>query len=535
METTRPRPAECNPPTANDSTPPTFRFKQYLKWCLPALMVGALLRLGTLVAIPEAYFGSDSSSYFQATVKLWTHGHHFVFNEKRRWVYPMLCLPLPALPWSPAKSVAILQHLLGLGTVAGVGWIVAHSTRYRAVWVPLVTLLVAIDLGVLRDEHELIGDSVFLAAIVATAALAMPPGSLRARRRLFWFLIMAAVVAAIKPHGRGIWLGSILAAMLITRHPWRWKAEACAAVAAGIVIILTTGDKRQGHWLMLNAALPLVDLEGATWAKYRQALKPTALRARQDFERGQYAWTQKNYKKLLGGDIYPDLIDPVWTELARRKEDAEYSQVCGDLAKEAIRAHPFSFARLTLAKIAVAFSENVGPERFSPKWFWTSQDKENTDLWPRRPEELRLYYQREQSDYERLVAKRRTRQNLALPAIKFLYRVQNVQPLVWLRDHYDPATSTHWLTPGCLGILAAMGLGFCLRPSQFAATSVIWLPAMILVMTVFAIGDSKVQYTEPIRWAWLVVIAMGLDGILVLAFSKLRNIPPNGRPTVSAL
>src|SRR5579862_8364927 len=104
----------------NDSPPPAFTFRQYLKWSLPALIVGALLRLGTLAAIPEAFFGPDSSSYFQATVKLWSHGHHLVFDAKRRWLYPMLCLPLPALPWSPAISVAILQHLLGLLTIAGV-------------------------------------------------------------------------------------------------------------------------------------------------------------------------------------------------------------------------------------------------------------------------------------------------------------------------------------------------------------------------------------------------------------------------------
>ena len=83
----------------------------------------------------------------------------------------------------------------------------------------------------------------------------------------------------------------------------------------------------------------------------------------------------------------------------------------------------------------------------------------------------------------------------------------------------------HWLTPGCLGVLAAVGLGFCLRPSRFAATSVIWLPAMILMVTVFAVGDSKVQYTHPIRWAWLVVMAMGLDGIAAWIRRKCGSSP----------
>src|SRR5579862_7942803 len=114
----------------NDSPPPAFTCRQYLKWMLPALIVGALLRLGTLAAIPEAYFGSDSLSYFRATVGVWNHPHHLVIKEKRRWLYPLICVPLPALPWSPAISLAVLQHVLGIGIIAGVGWTVAHSTKY---------------------------------------------------------------------------------------------------------------------------------------------------------------------------------------------------------------------------------------------------------------------------------------------------------------------------------------------------------------------------------------------------------------------
>jgi hypothetical protein len=529
METIQQRPAAGSRAAGNDWPPAPFGFKQYLKWCLPALILGALLRLGLMAAAPEAYFGSDSASYFQATDKLWKHGHHFVFKEKRRWIYPMLCLPLPILPWSPAKSIALLQHLLGLGIIAGVGWIVAHLTKYRAVWVPLITMLVAIDLELLREEHELIGDSVFLAAIIATAAIAMPPGSLRLRRRLFWFLIMAAVVAAIKPHGRGIWLGSIVAAMVITGNPWRWKLEAWAAIAAGVAVILSTGEKRQANWLLLNSTLPLVNLEGAKWSIYRQALKPTVLKARQDFEQGQYAWTERVYKKAVG-DGDPTLIDPVWAELAGRKDDSEYLQVCKDLAMEAIAARPFAFAKLTLTKIGVAFAESAPVFRFNPAQFWKAQDQENTERWSKNPEEMRLYYGIDQPGYERLVEERSQRQNVALPALRYLHDVQNREPLVWVSENRDPATGRYWLTPGCLGVLAAIGLGFCLRPSRFAAISVVWLPAILLMLTVFAVGDSKLQYVLPVRWAWLVVMAVGLDGMTAWACSRLKGAPQQCAP-----
>jgi hypothetical protein len=510
--------------------PPAFRFKHFIWWCLPALIVGAVLRLGLLSAIPETYFGADSRSFFQATEKLWGLDHRLDFSEKRRWIYPLLCLPLPALPCSPALAISISQHLLGLATIFGVGWITAHYTKFRAIWVPLITMLMAIDLDLLSSEHELIADSVFLAAIVGTAASAMPPGSLRQRRRLFGFLLMAAVVAAIKPHGRGFWLGAILAAMLITRHPWRWKYEAWLAVAAGIAVILSCGEKRQADWLLLNSTLPLINLDSPKWSQYRQALKPTVLRARQDFERGQYAWTQREYKVALGwGD--PTLIDPVWAELTKRKGRTEYMRVCSDLATEAILGRPLAFAKLTATKIGIAFVKGAPPvRRLDPPIYWWLQGNENQERWSENPEEMRLFYKRDLPDYERLVAERSARRNVTMPFVRWLGDIQQREPLVWSREHLDPVSGIRWLSPGCLGVLAAIGMAFCLRPSRWAETSILWLPAILLLVTVFAIADRKTEYVLPVRWACLVVIAIGLDELVAWVAKRLKSQPRSAIP-----
>ncbi len=42
--------------------------------CLPALVLGAALRFTVIQALPEAYYGSDSNSYFQTTAELWNKG-----------------------------------------------------------------------------------------------------------------------------------------------------------------------------------------------------------------------------------------------------------------------------------------------------------------------------------------------------------------------------------------------------------------------------------------------------------------------------
>lgn len=513
-------------PPPQESAPATLKFRRLLWWCLPALIIGFIVRVGFITAVPEAYFGSDSPSYFQTADKLWKHRHHFVLREKRRWVYPLLCTPLPALPWSPAISVSIVQHLLGLGIILGVGWIVAHYTVRPGIWVPVATFLMALDMDLLRYEHELIGDTLFLAAIIGTVALAMPLDALKDRKRLFWFLLMAAVVVAIKPHGRGFWLGCILAAMLITRNPWRWKWEAWGAIALGVVVILTSGEKRQAKWLLLNSSLPLVNLDGAKWAKYREALRPIVLKARHDYEIGQYAWTQREYKHPLG-DGNPETIDPVWAELAGRKDEAEYLQVCSDLAKEAILTHPFAFAKLSLEKVGIAFAEHEREVRCDPAIFWKLQVGDDDPYWTSNPSELELFYHRDRAAFDRLVADRSGRKNYALPVVSVLQDLEYREPFAWMRARAD-ASGRQWLTPGFLVFCAILGLGFCLRPSRFAATSLLWLPASLVMVTVFAVGDCKCQYVTPIRWAWVTVALMGLDGLLVLAasrFSKKKLAP----------
>jgi len=47
-----------------------FGWKQCFWLCLPALLVGAALRIWLLAVIPEGSYSADSPSYFETTVKL---------------------------------------------------------------------------------------------------------------------------------------------------------------------------------------------------------------------------------------------------------------------------------------------------------------------------------------------------------------------------------------------------------------------------------------------------------------------------------
>ncbi|MFM7621931.1 MAG: hypothetical protein ACKO57_03030, partial [Alphaproteobacteria bacterium] len=146
-------------------------FREFIWLCLPALLLGLVMRLHFLWVTPQGYFGADSGSYYQFAHDLFTEGV-FELNPKRRWFYPIvlaLLTPLPAACW---YLVPLFQHLLGLATVAGIGWITLRLSTYPRLTIPLVTILAALWPRMLWYEHEFIAESFLLAAFVLTVSLA---------------------------------------------------------------------------------------------------------------------------------------------------------------------------------------------------------------------------------------------------------------------------------------------------------------------------------------------------------------------------
>ena len=76
-----------------------------------------------MMALPEGYCGTDSNSYFETTTSFWTE-NHLALKSKRRWIYPLLLLPTPALPGRTVTVIAFAQHVLGLG----LDWLLTQVT-----------------------------------------------------------------------------------------------------------------------------------------------------------------------------------------------------------------------------------------------------------------------------------------------------------------------------------------------------------------------------------------------------------------------
>ena len=494
-----------------------FTFRSCLKLSLFALIVGAILRISFIVAIPQAFNGSDTRSFTQASDDLWSR-HVLGVQHKRRWLYPLLLIAPPAIPAiPPSESIPLVQHTLGLLTVVGIGWIVGNITRFRNILVPGVTTVMAIWPKMLWYEHEVVAECVFLAAFVLTVALAFPLGSLRNQKRLFWFLISAALVAAIKPHGRGIWFGSLVMAGLVTGNPFKWNWKCWGAIAFGILMIVSAGEKRQGNWLLLNSVLPLVDTEGPTYHEYRQTLKPIVMEARKNID--DYPWLQEKFKKPLG-DSDPSVISPLWASLTADHE--KYSKVCGALAKEAVIHHPFMVAKFTIMKAYLSF---VNDHRFSeymiPEKFWKKQNVEMESRWKGHPVDVQLFYRTDRAGYDQIAADGAKKRNFIQP-----FEMAVSHAIDFVDDHEDPVTHHRYMIIGWLGVVTLLGLVCIVVPSRMLSMGFIWLPASLCILTVHAVGDKSAQYVHPVEWAFIVCIFVTIDVCLTFAASRFSKSKP---------
>jgi hypothetical protein len=475
-------------------------------------LLGAWLRILFLIAVPEAYYGVDSNSYFDSTLGFWTD-HKFTFEPKRRGLYTLALIGSPLFPGSVAQSTAYLQHLLGLLAIPAIGWITGHLTRLPAIWVPITTCCAAFHQGPLWFEHEMIADAPLLVAFVIALALAFPVDGLKGRRLLF-FLIACFVVVAMKPHGRPLWAGLVLASALLHWPVWKWGRASLGVITACLAVILGTGSSKQGSWLLLSSALPLVSLEGKDFAEYRRLLTPVVTEVRK--HPGHYPWVQGQYKKSLSSKDPNGPLGPEWAALVRDKR--RYAVATKKLAVEAVLRNPFRFLSFAVTKILICAAD--APARthdFAPKDFWDEQEDRNNERWERKGE-LELVYGRDREAYDRMVEERRSRADLvpkwitAVTASLAVVRVTNPA------NASDPwSASLTWT--GWLGLAGVAALCWYRRKD---AILLLFLPAGIYLLMIYGIGDAVTRYFLPLGWLGVTLACVGADALVTNALPFLR-------------
>jgi hypothetical protein len=346
-----------------------------LLWALPAIILGGVLRVMLLSYSPFAYWGSDSNSYFSFSELLLNHGKTSLY-DKRRYVYPILLLPITLLPGGTLRWVAWFQHGLGLATLVPLAYCVRKAfVSWRWTTIPVTLLYAGLPI-ILWYEHELLAENVFFAGIVWTCAgwMAWQNESRpeRKQRLWWWFFVPFAVVVLTKASGRFLWPGAFVALVCVAAwRSLRWRDV--GALASILALTFTIGQDSQGSWLLYTSAFPLTRMDTSLHAEYKAEISDLVADAQKRVEEFRTD-ENRSWKRFLKNPEEQSQR-PLWTALGN--DPKKKMTVYRDLAVEGISAHPFQFLSIAGQKIMSSANPNdFKAERFA------------TDYYPRRFEHL---------------------------------------------------------------------------------------------------------------------------------------------------
>lgn len=338
-----------------------------LLWAIPALAAGLFLRGLLLSYSPYAYWGSDSRSFMGFTHGVLTD-FYFSINEKRRYLYPIMLLPVSLLPGGTLRWLGGIQAFLGLLTILPVAYM---ARRVFAAWrwfiIP-VTLLYACLPVYIWYEHELIADTITFDCIVwimaGWMAWVCQRDPARARSLWWWFLVPLAILLLTKPSGRMLWPGIVIA--LLVAASWRTlRWPQWLSLAALFLASLTVGAEKQSSWLLYTTVFPLTRLDTPLHAEYKAEIRPLvekkmahlSLYEEEDSEVHDF---------LRSPEDHPEY--PRWQALASKGKKLD--QLYKDLAREAILSRPHLFLLIAIQRLAGSCNlSDFKTERFKADYF----------------------------------------------------------------------------------------------------------------------------------------------------------------------
>jgi hypothetical protein len=230
------------------------RTREFLAWCLPALLVGLALRIALTMHCPYAFFHDDAPD-FLTTPHVLLEEHRFELHGKKTFLVPIL-FTIPFLVRVPALiAIPIFQHLLGLGFILLVGLLCRLWFRFWKIFIVPLTVLTAMNPFYLWFEHTLMAESVF----VFTTALVALAGTLytleQSRARFIFLLVALFLEAGARPEGKLLFGFGIFLVVLLHARRWRtdWSRFAII-VAVAVVTNLITKTSQAGLLLYTSVA-----------------------------------------------------------------------------------------------------------------------------------------------------------------------------------------------------------------------------------------------------------------------------------------
>jgi hypothetical protein len=493
-----------------DTTTGSQRLREALAWSVPALIAGVVFRCALLSYSPFAYWGSDSSSFFWFTERLFLEGA-ISLPAKRQFLYPLVLAALTLLPGPALVWVAAVQHAAGLVLTVGVGYIVRSVYSGWRLWIVPLTLVYATLPILVWYEHELIADSLFALTLLAAfwAWVAWERAGWRAGQG---WLFVAAFGACIltKSAGRFFWPGLI--AGLLLSGAWRKLAlPQYLALAILCAVSWTMGERNQGIRLLYTSAFPLTRLDTPLHADYKTEIAPLVRDA--SAARATYYSADDAPKEFLrtgrkDADSYPR-----WATAGARDEKQLWKDV-KEIALEAVFSDPLGFAGIGLQRTIAAINPpSFRTERFAATYASTRIAGRAED-WEAKGERgaalRRILYGLPQAGSDTLA--REISPNPSSPAATMIetwsYRWQESLALV------KPANnSPAQFQPTPLGIWMIAAAGLCFLP-WFRNSLGAWiLIAGGYVLGVHLLGSANPRFALPCFPVLIVIAATPADAL----------------------
>ena len=222
------------------------RTREFLWFCVPALVIGLALRVALIAHLPYAYFHDDAPDFLTTPDRL-LHQWKWEVHQKKTFLTPIL-FTLPFLVKAPALvAIPIGQHLLGLVLVLLVGLLCRLWFVLWKLFIIPLTLLAAANPFFLWYEHTLMAETVFVLCTLVVACAGTLYVLDPSRRRCAWLIGALFLEAGARPEGKLLFgFGILLVAMVHWRAP-RLALQRMALVAiVGLAAHLVTRTSQAG-------------------------------------------------------------------------------------------------------------------------------------------------------------------------------------------------------------------------------------------------------------------------------------------------
>ena len=506
-----------------------------LIWAIPAIVFGAALRLMMLHYLPYAYWGSDSNSYFSFAHKL-LGGGYISLNEKRRYLYPLLMVPVTALPGAPLQWLAWLQHGFGLLTLVPLAYVIRKSFALWRLWIVPLTVLFAGHPMILWYEHELLGETIFFALLVwafaGWVAWVQEPRLERSQQLFWWFFVPLALFLLTKPSGRFV-LPGVCVGLLVVASWRKLDRRGWIALAALCLVTLTVGSKKQGAWLLYVATFPLTQIDSPLHAEYKAEIRKDVEAARREIDT-YYIQDEWAFSFLEHPDRQTERT--LWQAL--KDDEKKKTRLYMDLAVEGVKARPDLFIYLALQRlIGSANLSEFKEDRFTGEFYVERFEHHYEEAREKEKHAVRLAFNLPARgalpDYaefqQRLSPAPGSFAARAVQGwVRLLEHTSDFVRLPDAREVRDREIFKARLTP--LGWWLCAGLLLSLLPPYTRTLGVWVLIAISYLVGVFLVSQINPRYFGP-AWPMLnVVLAVPVDlaGRLALSFLRPRTAPGGG-------